>query len=80
MADKPRLDAGLMIVKGEATATPPVVQPAPSAATSPPARAGRVALTLRIEPELHRKLRTKAFQEDTTIQDIILEALRKMGV
>lgn len=36
----------------------------------PPARAGRVALTLRIEPELHRKLRTKAFLEDRTIHDM----------
>jgi predicted HicB family RNase H-like nuclease len=47
---------------------------------APPAREGRVALTLRIEPELHRRLRTRAFQSDTTIQDIILEALARMGV
>jgi predicted HicB family RNase H-like nuclease len=46
----------------------------------PPARAGRVALTLRIEPELHRKLRARAYRTDCTIQDIILEALERMGV
>jgi len=45
----------------------------------PPARAGRVALTLRIEPELHRELRNAAFQGDTTIQELILKALRKDG-
>jgi predicted HicB family RNase H-like nuclease len=45
----------------------------------PPARAGRVALTLRIEPNLHRELRTAAFQQDTTIQELILRALRRDG-
>jgi hypothetical protein len=60
---------------------PPEERPAdPEAMKSPPARAGKVALTLRIEPDLHRKLRTRAFQEDTTIQDIILTALERMGV
>lgn len=45
----------------------------------PPARAGRVALTLRIEPELHRELRNTAFQADTTIQELILRALQRDG-
>ena len=49
-------------------------------AGDPPARAGRVALTLRIEPELHRRLRARAYRGDCTIQDIILEALERMGV
>ena len=45
----------------------------------PPARGGKMALTLRIDPELHRELRTAAFHADTTIQDLILAALRKDG-
>ena len=53
--------------------------PRSEALQGPPARAGRVALTLRIEPELHRELRAAAFQADTTIQDLILQALQKDG-
>ena len=49
------------------------------AVEGPPARAGRVALTLRIEPELHRELKTAAFRADTTIQELILVALQKDG-
>lgn len=52
---------------------------APPQSSGPPARAGRVALTLRIEPELHRELRTIAFQQDTTIQELILKALQRDG-
>jgi predicted HicB family RNase H-like nuclease len=49
------------------------------APSGPPPRAGRVALTLRIEPELHRDLRSTAFNEDTTIQELILRALQDAG-
>jgi predicted HicB family RNase H-like nuclease len=45
----------------------------------PPARAGKAALTLRIDPVLHRDLRAAAFKQDTTIQNLILRALRKDG-
>jgi hypothetical protein len=45
----------------------------------PPARAGKVALTLRIDADLHLALKTDAFRRDTSIQDIILEALREAG-
>jgi hypothetical protein len=45
----------------------------------PPARAGKAALTLRIDPILHRDLRAAAFRQDTTIQNLILRALRKDG-
>jgi predicted HicB family RNase H-like nuclease len=45
----------------------------------PPPRAGKAALTLRIDPVLHRDLRTAAFNQDTTIQNLILRALRKDG-
>jgi len=58
----------------------PEEQPRRADISGPPARAGRVALTLRIEPELHRRLRLRAFQEDRTIQDIIVDALAKLGV
>lgn len=45
----------------------------------PPVRTGRVALTLRIRPELHRELRAAAYQADTTIQELILLALQRDG-
>jgi hypothetical protein len=51
----------------------------PREVQGPPARAGRLALTLRIDPELHRELRNAAFQEDTTIQELILKALQQAG-
>jgi hypothetical protein len=51
-----------------------------AAGDGPEARPGRVALTLRIDPNLHRKLRTLAFNQDTTIQDIIVESLKRMGI
>lgn len=64
----------------EAIQIKPVAEPPRGdAVQGPPARAGRVALTLRIEPELHRELRAAAFQADTTIQDLILQALQKDG-
>jgi predicted HicB family RNase H-like nuclease len=63
------------LTKIELTAVP---EEAPRV-SGPPARAGKVALTLRIEPELHRELRTAAFLQDTTIQDLILRALQREG-
>src|SRR3954454_339676 len=45
----------------------------------PPIRAGKAALTLRIDPALHRELRTRAFNQDTTAQNIILNALLESG-
>jgi predicted HicB family RNase H-like nuclease len=48
-------------------------------ADGPPPRPGTAALTLRIDPVLHRDLRNEAHRRDTTIQNIILEALRKHG-
>jgi hypothetical protein len=41
-----------------------------------PGDRARVALTLRLRAELHERLRVKAFNERTTIQDIILERLK----
>jgi hypothetical protein len=43
-----------------------------------PADRARIALTLRITADLHERLRTKAFHERTTIQDIILERLKDL--
>lgn len=57
---------------------PDTTQQAP-AVSGPPPRAGKAALTLRIDPELHRDLRVAAFNGGTSIQNIILKALRKDG-
>jgi hypothetical protein len=35
-------------------------------------------VALRIRADLHERLRTKAFHERTTIQDIILERLKDL--
>ena len=48
--------------------------------SGPPVRAGKAALTLRIDPALHRELRTRAFNQDTTSQNIILNALLEYGL
>ncbi len=68
MSAQPRLNAGLVSVpKGGAKAQPQ---------TSPPSGAvGKVALTLRIAPALHDKLRLASFEQRRPMQDIILEAL-----
>jgi hypothetical protein len=42
-------------------------------AAQPPT--GRVALTLRITPELHERLRRMAFEQRRPMQDLILEAV-----
>lgn len=63
----------------ELAVVPEEQTPQPQPLSGPPARAGKVALTLRIEPELHRELRTAAFQQDTTIQELILRALQRDG-
>lgn len=47
--------------------------------SGPPVRAGKAALTLRIDPALHRELRTRAFNQDTTSQNLILNALLEYG-
>lgn len=47
---------------------------------APPPGAGTKALTLRIPPELHRELKTRAFQQDTTSQNLILNALLEYGL
>lgn len=57
--------------------TPPMPQSEPN---GPPVRAGKAALTLRIDPALHRELRTRAFNLDTTSQNIILNALLEYGL
>ena len=68
-ARQPRLDAALLgVPKGGAKAQP---QTTPA----PPAR--RVALTLRIEPALHDRLRLASFEQRRPMQDIILEALSR---
>lgn len=58
--------------KGEATSSSPDPQPLSPSATLP---SGRVALTLRIAPELHERLRRLAFEQRRPMQSIILEAI-----
>ena len=55
-------------------------EPVEGADGGPKARTGRVNLTLRIHPEVHRQLRLKALHADTSIQDIIMDALRRIGI
>jgi hypothetical protein len=73
---KQPIPASMVDIKLHAPEAQPPVR---DAVQGPPARAGRVALTLRIEPELHRELRAAAYQADTTIQDLILKALQNDG-
>lgn len=70
MPAQPRLSSGLVSVpKGGAKAEPPI---APANGSI-----GKVALTLRIAPALHDKLRLAAFEQRRPMQDIILEALAR---
>jgi hypothetical protein len=57
--------------EGQATSRPEV--------ESPPSGVGTKALTLRISPTLHRELKTQAFNEETTSQNLILNALLEYG-
>ena len=69
-ASSPRLNAGLLgVPKGEAKAQPQVTPASTSAA------GGKVALTLRINPQLHDRLRREAFEQRRPMQDIIIEAV-----
>jgi hypothetical protein len=46
----------------------------------PPKRPAKVALTLRIDADLHAELRSRAFFAGTTIQDITIDAWRAAGI
>jgi hypothetical protein len=60
----------------EEAPTPPAHQPE---TYSLPHRAGKTALILRIDPDLHRELKTSALNGGTTMQNLVLDALRKAG-
>ena len=45
------------------------------APVAPASAGGKVALTLRITPALHDRLRREAFEQRRPMQDIILEAV-----
>jgi predicted HicB family RNase H-like nuclease len=59
----------LGVAKGDAKVATPAPAPSTNGAT------GKVALTLRIAPALHDRLRLAAFEQRRPMQDIILEAL-----
>lgn len=69
-----RLSVGLLADKGQAQPQVPVAPPSEAAN-------GRVALTLRISPQIHDQLRALAFHQRRTMQDIVMEAVeRQLGV
>lgn len=80
---KQPLAASLRSVTIDVDPDEPPAQPADRAQTQadtgPPPRAGKAALTLRIDPELHRDLRKAAFDCDTTTQNLILNSLLEYG-
>ena len=77
MVDKPRLDAALMTVKGEAVASS--VKSAPSLPRSRK-RLASVTFTFRMDINRHANLRKLAYENETSIQAIIDEALKRMGL
>lgn len=89
-ADRPRVGPEMLAVKGQAAAAPDVAPPAAPPVTRPPAatdlstlarqRKAGVTFTLRLDTETHEKLRRLAFENNASIQAIIMEALKRMGI
>lgn len=86
-ADRPRVGPELLTVKGQATAAPDVAPPATQPATPNTdlsaltrQRKAGVTFTLRLDAEKHEKLRRLAFENNASIQAIIMEALKRMGI
>lgn len=70
----PRLTPDLVgVTKGSAKAEPQ----AAAVPTPPGATVGKVALTLRITPDLHERLRVAAFEQRCSMQDIILAGIAR---
>ena len=69
MSNPTRLTADLLnIAKGDA-AFDPIEDTGPGP--------GRKTLVLRVDPDLHERLRERAFRRRTTMQDIVLTALAR---
>ena len=70
-------------VHGAARPQPAPVRPARSASAAPgslraPSRQGKRGVLIHVSPELSRRLRQLALDEDTTLQALGLEALERL--
>ena len=79
-ADKPRLDATLLTIKGEAAAAPVKPAPVDGLASLAHKRKPTVTFTYRMDPERHQRLRDVAHEYDISIQAIIDHALKRIGL
>jgi predicted HicB family RNase H-like nuclease len=76
-AEKARLDAGL-VVRGAVDDVPAVA--ASALGMEPRRRAVGITFTVRLSEQQHRWLRAQSGAADVSIQAIIIEALRRMGM
>jgi hypothetical protein len=77
---KPRLDAALLTIKGEASAEPVRATPADGIAALSKRRRPIVTFTYRMDPDRHRRLRDMAHENETSIQAILDHALKVIGL
>ena len=54
---------------------PAGTRPAPSDPRRPPSRRGQRVITAYVDPAVHQQLRTLAFELDTPLQTLLLDAL-----
>ena len=78
--DKPRLDAALLTLKGEAAAAPVKPMAIDSLASLAHKRTQTVTVTCRMDPERHAQLRRAAAEYGISIQAIIDHALKQIGL
>jgi len=85
-ADRPRVGAEMLSVKGRAEATPDVMPELPlqadpdGLAALANERKPAVTFTFRMDGERHKRLRDLAHDNHTSIQAILDHALKRMGL
>ena len=52
--------------------------PAPDSTTRPPSRVGLRAVTAYVKPEVHRQLRLLAFEQNLSVQELMIEAINEL--
>jgi hypothetical protein len=78
MATKTSLSAALKQVAGASSAAPLPVADEPAATNAPTGRQGKKAVTGFFAPAVSRQLRQIAADTDTTIQELLREALNDL--
>jgi hypothetical protein len=78
--EKPRLDATLLTIKGEATAAPVKPTAIDSLASLAHKKTQTVTITYRVDPERHAQLKRAAVEYGISIQTIIDHALKQIGL